>query len=75
MAELIGEVFLYAGGTILVLFVLSLFGQVAGIAWIVASNKWRDICKAESLIHEYRRNRKDYMKWKELQANTEKDGD
>ena len=67
MAELIGEVFLYAVGTILALFALSLFGQVAGIAWIVESNKWRDICKAESLIHEYRRNRKDYILWKDAQ--------
>ena len=34
-------------------------------AWIAASNRFRDICKAESLIFEYRRERKEYLWWKE----------
>ena len=35
------------------------------IGGIAASNRFRDICKAESLIFEYRRERKEYLWWKE----------
>lgn len=31
--------------------------------WIAASNKFRDICKAESLIFEYRIYREQFMTW------------
>ena len=72
MAEIFGEIFMCAGGAILVLIALSLLWQVAGIAWIAASNKWRNILKAESLIYEYRKNRKNYLLWKE---QIRKDGD
>ena len=35
------------------------------IAWIKASNAWRNILKAESLIYEYKQNRDEYLEWKE----------
>lgn len=31
--------------------------------WIAASNRFRDICKAESLIFEYRKYRTQFMAW------------
>ena len=34
-------------------------------AWIKASNAWRGILKAESLIYEYKQNRDEYLKWRE----------
>ena len=71
MAEILGEMFLCVGGALLAIFVLSLLGQVAVIAWIAASNKWRNILKAESLIYEYRKNRKEYLLWREQK---QKDG-
>ena len=33
--------------------------------WIKASNAWRGILKAESLIYEYKKNRDKYLEWKE----------
>ena len=35
------------------------------IMWIKASNAWRGILKAESLIYEYKKNRDKYLEWKE----------
>lgn len=31
--------------------------------WIAASNRFRDICKAERLIFEYRKYREQFMVW------------
>ena len=31
--------------------------------WEYASNRFRDVYKAESLIFEYRKNRDDYLEW------------
>ena len=60
----IGAVFLIAGG---VLLISALFGfaiWLVGKIWIAASNKWRRILRAESLIYEYRQNRDEFMMWK-----------
>ena len=60
----IGAVFLIAGG---VLLISALFGfaiWLVGEIWIAASNKWRGILRAESLIYEYRKNRDEFMRWK-----------
>ena len=60
----IGAVFLIAGG---VLLISALFGfaiWLVGKIWIAASNKWRRILWAESLIYEYRQNRDEFLMWK-----------
>ena len=60
----IGAVFLIAGG---VLLVSALFGfaiHLVGKIWIAASNKWRRILRAESLIYEYRQNQDEFLRWK-----------
>lgn len=60
----IGAVFLIAGG---VLLVSALFGfaiHLVGNIWIAASNKWRRILRAESLIYEYRQNQDEFLRWK-----------
>lgn len=60
----IGAVFLIAGG---VLLISALFGfaiWLVGNIWIAASNKWRRILRAESLIYEYRQNRDEFLMWK-----------
>ena len=60
----IGAAFMLIGGVMLVTIVLGLAIYAAGVAWIAASNKWRDILRAESLIYEYRMNRKAYIEWR-----------
>lgn len=67
----IGAAFMIVGGAALVAIVLGLAVYAAGLAWIAASNKWRDILRAESLIYEYRMNRDAYIEWKK---NVNKDG-
>lgn len=60
----IGAFFMIVGGVALVAIVLSLVIYAAGWAWVAASDKWRDILRAESLIYEYRMNRDAYIKWR-----------
>ena len=68
----IGAAFMLIGGVALVAIVLGLAVYAAGLAWIAASNKWRDILRAESLIYEYRMNREAYIEWRG-KANKAKD--
>lgn len=60
----IGAAFMIVGGAALVAVVLGLAIYFAGWAWVAASDKWRDILRAESLIYEYRMNRDAYIKWR-----------
>lgn len=62
----LGYAFVIIGGTELAFFLMVVIGLAACKAWISASNKFRDICKAESLIHEYRRNREEFLSWLEI---------
>ena len=59
----IGAFFTIAGGIIMMLFVVGTVGYLVALLWISACNKWRAICRAESLIFEYRKNRKDFLRW------------
>lgn len=68
----IGAAFMIVGGVALVAIVLSLVIYAAGWAWVAASDKWRDILRAESLIYEYRMNREYYIEWRE-NANKTRD--
>ena len=68
----IGAAFMLIGGAALVAIVLALAVYAAGMAWIAASNKWRDILRAESLIYEYRMNREAYIEWRR-KANKTRD--
>lgn len=51
--EGVGMFFVAIGGIAAVLAALCFFWWLADIAWIAASNRFRDICEAESLIFEY----------------------
>ena len=68
----IGAAVMLIGGVALVSIVLGLAVYPAGLAWIAARNKWRDILRAESLIYEYRMNREAYIEWRE-KANKAQD--
>ncbi len=62
----IGQWFCVVGGGLLALLILGLFVYFAGTVWIKASNRFRVICKAESLIFEYLKYRDKVLEW--LQA-------
>ena len=71
----IGASFMLIGGVALVAIVLGLAVYAAGLAWVAASNKWRDILRAESLIYEYRMNRKAYIEWRGKANKAQDNGD
>lgn len=61
-----GIIILGVGGTLLALCIIGLLAYFTSAVWVVFSEKFRDICKAESLIREYRKNRTEFMAWKGL---------
>lgn len=72
MMDLLTELACVLGGLLMIFGACVVFiGLVAAIKdwiasiWIDGSNKWRAICSTESLIHEYKKNREDYLRWKE----------
>jgi hypothetical protein len=65
-ALFVGQLFLGVGGICLALALVGMIGWAAGMAWIMFSDTFRDICKAESMIFEYRKNRTEFMAWKGL---------
>lgn len=67
----LGTSFVVIGGTSLAFALMSLAFYAACMAYIHASNRFRDICKAESLIHEYRRNREKFLQWLEAEGKNE----
>lgn len=46
---------------------LAVFTAVVGEVWIMVNNKWRRIVRAESLIHEYKKEREQYLAWEKTQ--------
>lgn len=65
----VGVFSLLVGGALLLGAALALFAWIAGSAWIAVSNKWRRICRAVSLIFEYRENREKFIEWKKEQED------
>lgn len=67
---LVGRAFMQIGGIVLIIIVLGTVAWVACEIWISASNRFRNICKAESMIFEFRKYRKQFLEWMKI-----KDGD
>lgn len=61
---LIGKGLCASAGILLGIILIALILHVAVDLWISFSNKFRSVCKAESLIHEYKKERKEYLEWK-----------
>ena len=66
VAFLVGEIFLIFGGTFLLCCALTVLSKLMCEAWVAFSNRFRDICKAESLIFEYRKYREQFLKWMKI---------
>lgn len=61
----IGRFLAVAGGLLLCAALVALLIELCCEAWIAASNRFRDVCSGESLIREYKKNRKEFLEWKE----------
>lgn len=66
------KIFLAVGRTVCVLGAVSFSGILVALlaqllceAWMAASNKFRKVCRGESLIFEYWKNREEFLKWRE----------
>ena len=53
------------GGVLLTACILLFLGWLLQCAWVAFSVTFRKICKTESLICEYRKNREEFLKWRE----------
>jgi hypothetical protein len=74
MDKLVDHVTMNIGAVIILVGGLALMGAIVGLlvwliarVWITASNRWRGILRAESLIYEHRKNRDEFLQWKEEQ--------
>lgn len=75
IAAQIGYWFMLIGGCLIAAALLGFLGWIVCQAWAAFSNRFRDVCRAESLIHEYRRNRVEFLFWKaEREREYENDG-
>ena len=59
-----GAIVLIVGGCLLLAAGVGLAALLVANIWISASNKWRRILRAESLIYEYKQNRDEFLRWK-----------
>lgn len=59
----IGKTFCIIGGIALALLLLCLLFGLAIEAWRLFSGRFRNVCKAESLIFEYKKMRKEFLQW------------
>ena len=75
IAFILGKSVLILGGGIMAVGIIGLIGWLASVAWVFFSVTFRKICKAEILIAEYRKNRHDFMMWKEMQDGERKDNE
>lgn len=62
----IGIIVCGLGGGLLCITLVGFLGWVVCCAWAAFSDRFRAICKAESLIFEYRRYHEQFMAWLKL---------
>ena len=77
MAEIatwLGGFIMVSGGILLTIALLALLGWLACQAWRAFSNMFRAVCRAESLIHEYRLHKLEFMEWKANRERAYEDG-
>lgn len=67
----IGKLICGLGGGMLTLAILALLVNIACVLWVDASQRFREICQAESLIFEYRKHRNDFMYWLHMQKGVD----
>lgn len=57
------------GGIAVAITILCLVFQLCCEAWIAVSERFRDVLNGESLIREYKKSRKEFLKWKESKSH------
>jgi hypothetical protein len=62
----VGRFLVVAAGLLLCATLVALLIGLCCEAWIATSNRFRDVCSGESLIREYKKNRKEFLEWREI---------
>ena len=71
VARNIGFAFMLVGGLLLFGAMVTLGIRLMCELWAGVSLRFRNICKAESLIIEYRKNREKFLEWLEMEKKKE----
>ena len=70
---IVGFIVCGIGGFLFAFFLIAILAGFACVTWIAVSEKFRDICQAESLIFEYRKNRQAFLLWKQMEERRKSD--
>ena len=64
----VGSIVCGIGGSLLCIGVVGFLAWGVSCAWVLFSNQFRAVCKAESMIFEYRKYREQFLAWMEAKA-------
>ena len=64
--RIIGIIVCWLGGGLLFVAIVGFLGWLVCCAWIAFSNKFRAVCKGESLIFEYHKYHEQFLAWLKL---------
>lgn len=64
--RIIGIIVCVLGGGLLCVAIVGFLGWLVCCAWIAFSNKFRAVCKGESLIFEYHKYHEQFLAWLKL---------
>lgn len=62
----VGVLVTICGGFLLCIAIVLFLGWLVLCAWVIFSNQFREICKCESMIFEYRKYREQFLAWLEM---------
>ena len=62
----VGAVVCVLGGGLLGIAIACFCGWLVSCAWVLFSNQFREMCKCESMIFEYRKYREQFLTWLEM---------
>jgi hypothetical protein len=68
----IGTVIMCLGAVLLASSIILFLGWLVQFAWTAFSVTFRAICKTESLICDYKKNREKFLEWREGEENMRK---
>ena len=70
----VGAILCKISGCLLCLLIIGALLLLACKVWIIFSGEFRGICRAESLIFEYKKNRKAFLEWMKEKGSKQGNG-
>lgn len=66
--HIVGAIVCGIGGGLLCISVVGFLAWAVSCSWVLFSNQFRAICKAESMIFEYRKYREQFLAWMKIKG-------